>query len=106
MTTPNITSPIHAAGIIDLNGAIIAGTIVNINQSVRNGAGDYTITMASEIDAADRYISIIGIEDGDFTFELIGAGNTDTQFQIQSRTAAVLTDAGFAFCVFRIRQPG
>ncbi len=103
MGAPNITNPIHASGRFSTAGVLAAS--VNVVSVTRNGAGDYTIILDTEIDPIDRIILAQSTTAGDFTVQLDPGGDADSQFTFLSRTAAVLTDCAIDFVVLRVSQP-
>ena len=104
MSVPNITSPIHASVAFD-SGGIIQGLAVNVVSVTRNAAGDYTIVLGSEIDVGDRSVVIQTLETGDFTAQHNPVGDTDAQFNVVTRVAAVATNCACRVTVFRTNQP-
>jgi len=105
MTAPSLgpTFGLHSAGkVAGATGALTSP--VNMAQAVRNGAGDYTLTLGTEIDATNRHVSLTLEASG--TIELSPAGDTDGTFQVLTKNAAgAATDLDFQVAVFRTSVP-
>ena len=107
MTSPNLQGMIvHAAGRVAAGGALTNG--INIASVVRNGVGDYTVNLASEIDATQRYIHITPTAT-DLVHDHVIANDTDASFDVgcdANNFPGVPADGGFYFMVFRTVRPG
>jgi hypothetical protein len=105
MTAPSLgpTFGLHAAGKIDgATGALTDG--VNILSVVRNGLGDYTVTLGSAIDATARHLSLTANSAG--SLESDPAGNTDNSLQILAKDAAgAAADVSIDLAIFRTSVP-
>jgi hypothetical protein len=101
MATPNLPNSVqlHAAGTSDGAGALQAGS-ANVQSVVRNGVGDYTVTLGTPIDPTTRslYVQPTGAAMATATINT----ETSTSFQVLMFTAAgAAFDAGFHFEVSR-----
>ena len=104
MSTPNIPNAVelHAAGSVTGAGVLGANS-VNITGVVRNGAGDYTVTMAQAIGQATRTIKVQAInaagraatvvDTSATVFEVLtwdlavpGAADSDYYFEVRRRS--------------------
>jgi len=94
---------LHAFGkITGGTGALTAQ--VNMTNSVRNGAGDYTLTLGSEIDPSVRHVSVTPRGAG--TAELAPGGDTDGALQILTKNAAgAAADLDCEVAIFRTAVP-
>lgn len=96
---------LHAFGkITGASGALT--NPVNMTNSVRNGAGDYTLTLGSEIDATTRHSSLTvrGATDGKAVLE--PAGEADGTVNVKTfNTAGAAADVDFEIAVFRTAVP-
>lgn len=106
MTAPSLgpTFGLHAfAKITGASGALV--DTVNMTGSVKNGTGDYTLTIGSEIDPATRHVSITARGAG--TVELAPGGDTDGALQILTKNAAgAAADLDCEVAIFRTSLPG
>lgn len=90
-------------------GKIVGGTgalsaQVNMTGVVRNGLGDYTLTLGSEIDPSVRHVSITARGAG--VPELAPGGDTDNTLQVLTKDAAgAAADVDFEVAVFRTSVP-
>lgn len=102
MSIPNLGNLIlHAAALVDGAGAILNST--NIVSVVRNGLGDYTFNLGTEIDNAQRHISLTPGEVGTPTINGVG---TDSTINILTfNPAGAAADVGFSIGVFRTSAP-
>lgn len=85
---------VDGGGNIRARSGLIAGV-------VRNGIGDYTVTLQEPIAAAENVVDCACVEDG-------GPGNvnvrqlTDTTFQVFTFAAQTAGDADFALSIFQL----
>ena len=77
---------------------------VNITGAVRNGIGDYTINLGSEIDPTTRSCLITPRSPG--IVELAPGGDTDGSLQVLTKDAAgAAADVDFEVTIFRTSVP-
>ena len=77
---------------------------VNVAGAVRNGPGDYTITLGSEIDPTTR--SCLITPRGAGFVELAPGGDTDATLQILTKNpAGAAADVDFEVSIFRTAVP-
>lgn len=103
MTQPNVGSlAVFASGKVDGAGALTDG--VNILGVVRNGAGDYTITLGSDLDITQGHLSLTVNQAGTARAQENPAGATDNTRQVLAFAgvnSAVATDTAFSFILMR-----
>lgn len=79
------------------------GASLGVSNTVRNGAGDYTVTLSPEIDSASALV----LATSKTTARFVAADQiSDSRVDVLTTDlAGVPTDTGFALGVFRLRAP-
>lgn len=101
MTTPNLPPAIrvHAAGSVDGAGALGPGS-TNVSGVVRDGAGEYTVTLGTEIDPVNSMVKIQA-KGAAFASPSVST-ETDSTFKVHMFDAAgAAADSDFDFEVTR-----
>lgn len=96
------SAQLHTAGRISGAGAVLASAQGTAGFTVvRNGAGDYTITLGEAIDLLERVTTLVGKSS---TFVMNVVAETDTTLQVINfaSTTGAAADGEFQFAIFRI----
>lgn len=74
---------------------------------VRNGAGDWTVTLAEEIDPTHRYVILTTVQAAAAQHQIGAAAQTDVAFQVLGFDLAVpgAVDAACRVLVLRVSTP-
>lgn len=102
MAEPNIPSSVilHAAGFVTGGTGALGVNAANVASVVRNGAGDYTINLGTEIDPTERVVTIQPVNAAARTPTV--QAETDASLQVLTWDAGGLAgDSDFHFAVWR-----
>ena len=107
MSTPNIpnATELHAAGAVTGAAGVLGANAVNIVSVVRNGAGDYTITMAQAIAQATRTIKVQAINAAGRAATVVDTSSTVFEALIWDLAVPGAADSDFYFEVKRRSVP-
>ena len=106
MTAPSLgpTFGLHSAGRV--TGAGVLSNTVNLTNSVRNGAGDYTLTLGSQIDPTQRCPMAFQNGNSGGSVSVDFAGESDSIVTVKTfDELGLAADRDFSLCVFRTSVP-